>query len=61
MRAKAFSGRRAIRKSNDSGKYINTSGITARVTAPPNRKTERQPKCVSSHTDNSPPKVAPKA
>ncbi|MNP74708.1 hypothetical protein D3C76_1716290 [compost metagenome] len=60
-RAKALPGRRAIRKSSDSGKYNNTRGITARVTAPPKMNTERQPKCVSSHTDNKPPRVAPKA
>ncbi|MNU03829.1 hypothetical protein D3C72_2479980 [compost metagenome] len=61
IRARALAGRRVIRKSRDSARNSSTRGITARVTTPPKMNTERQPKWVSNHTDNKPPRVAPRA
>jgi hypothetical protein len=58
-RSSAFAGRREIRKSTDSGKRHNTTGIIAAVAKAPNRNTERQPNCSSSTAAMLPPIVAP--
>ncbi|MNG24883.1 hypothetical protein D3C84_1096580 [compost metagenome] len=60
-RARALAGRRASRKSSDSGRPTSTSGMAAREINPPAMNTERQPQWPISHTASRPPKVAPRA
>ncbi|MGV8508372.1 hypothetical protein ACV34M_30980, partial [Pseudomonas aeruginosa] len=49
-RCNARGGRRARRKSSDSGRHRQTSGLTARVRPAPKTTTERPPQAPISHT-----------
>ena len=59
MRGSASFGRRASRKSSDSGRLRDTTGIMIPEASAPNRNAERQPKLVIRKAAIVPPIVAP--